>query len=72
MSLYNGTEFYRSLLQFKNGIPFILHNYFFYPPDNTNKKNDEAAQPYKHTRNYLKILLDKIAREYRHVLYIEN
>lgn len=37
MSLYNGTEFNRPLLQFKHSIPFILRNYFFYPPGNTTK-----------------------------------
>jgi hypothetical protein len=45
MSLYNGAEFNRSLLQFKHSIPFILSNYIFYPPGNTRTKNDKIMQP---------------------------
>ena len=41
MSLYNGTELNRSLLQLKHSIPFILSNYIFYPPGNTKTKKQK-------------------------------
>lgn len=48
MSLYNGTEFNRSLLQFKHSIPFILCNYFLNPPDNQKKR---MMKSYNHSTN---------------------
>jgi len=58
MSLYDGTEFDRSLLQFKHSIPFILSNYFFYPPGDTTTK--KMMKSYNHFTMYYRAKMNLI------------